>query len=59
MGYPLSLNARSFQRLQLSSLIALFFLQEVAETLEKRGLKEEAIEFYNQVPKAVHLLAGI
>lgn len=59
MGYPLSLNARSFQRLQLSSLISLFFLQEVAETLEKRGLKEEAIEFYNQVPKAVHLLAGI
>ena len=32
----------------MSSKIVVFS-QEVGETLEKQGLKEEAIEFYNQV----------
>ena len=33
-------------------------VQEVAETLEKRGLKEEAIEFYTQVSNVSFLAAS-
>ena len=31
--------------------VAMLCMQEVAETMEKQNLKEESIEFYNQVPK--------
>lgn len=35
----------------MRTLHFLLHLQEVAETMEKQGLKEEAIEFYTQVNK--------
>lgn len=31
-------------------------MQEVAETLEKQGMKEEAIEFYTQVRSALQTI---